>query len=98
MRRVLRRQLRRAIWPLLIAAALVIAPPAMPEADADGIHVGQRLDGVHRFRGSMDEVRVHARALTAPQITSIREFNKPIKSGPRLWLRLDAITPLGGER
>jgi hypothetical protein len=68
------------------------------ELAIDGIHVGQRLDGVHRFRGAIDEVRVHARALTASQIASIEQFNEPIKSGLRLWLRLDRITPLGGEQ
>ena len=68
------------------------------ELAIDGVHVGQRLDGVHRFRGSIDEVRVHARALTKSQIESIQQFNKPIKSGLRLWLRLDRITPLGGEQ
>jgi len=68
------------------------------ELAIDGIHVGQRLDGVHRFRGSIDEVRVYARALTPSQTASIHEFNEPIHSQLRLWLRLDRITSPGGEQ
>jgi BNR repeat-like domain/Concanavalin A-like lectin/glucanases superfamily len=82
----------------VVTAAPAGSVTAGKELAIDGIHVGQRLDGVHRFRGSIDEVRVHTRALTAAQIRSIQDFNKPINSGLRLWLRLDRITPVGGEQ
>ncbi|MFI5731796.1 exo-alpha-sialidase [Kribbella sp. NPDC051587] len=37
--------------------------------------VGQRIDGAHHFDGSMDEVRIYKRALTAAEIGSIRTSN-----------------------
>ncbi|WP_220446662.1 sialidase family protein [Nonomuraea deserti] len=56
------------------------------EFGLDGIHVGQRLDGADRFRGTLDEVRVYRRALTGAELDLIRERNLPI--GGRLGLRL----------
>lgn len=62
----------------------------------DGIHIGQRLDGAHRFHGAIDDVRVYARALRPRQIESIQESGKPIRSALRLWLPFERIE--GGER
>ncbi|MGP3929372.1 exo-alpha-sialidase [Nonomuraea sp. KM88] len=56
------------------------------EFGLDGIHVGQRLDGADRFRGTLDEVRVYRRALTGAELDLVRERNLPI--GGRLGLRL----------
>ena len=39
------------------------------------MYVGQRLDGAHHFDGSMDEVRLYKRALTATELNSIRTTN-----------------------
>ena len=39
------------------------------------MYVGQRLDGLHHFDGSLDEVRIYKRALTAAEISSIRTSN-----------------------
>jgi sialidase-1 len=82
----------------VVTAAPAGSVTAGKELAIDGIHVGQRLDGIHRFRGSIDEVRVYARALTPSQTASIHEFNEPIHSQLRLWLRLDRITSQGGEQ
>jgi len=56
------------------------------EFGLEGIHIGQRLDGVDRFRGTLDEVRVYRRAVTDPELDLIRQWNVPI--GGRLGLRL----------
>ena len=39
------------------------------------MYVGQRLDGAHHFDGSLDEVRLYKRALTATELNSIRTAN-----------------------
>ncbi|GLY75900.1 sialidase family protein [Actinoallomurus iriomotensis] len=50
----------------------------------DGIDVGQRLDNVYRFHGSISDVRVFARAVPDDQIaTTHRDL--------RLWLPLERI-------
>ncbi|MEU8102283.1 sialidase family protein [Nonomuraea muscovyensis] len=51
-----------------------------------GIHIGQRMDGVDRFRGTLDEVRVYRRALAGAELNLIRRHNLPI--GGQLGLRL----------
>ncbi|MEV4583376.1 sialidase family protein [Nonomuraea jabiensis] len=56
------------------------------EFGIEGIHVGQRLDGVDRFRGTLDEVRVYRRALADAELDLIRQWNLPV--GGRLGLRL----------
>ncbi|MEV6038995.1 sialidase family protein [Nonomuraea sp. NPDC052116] len=56
------------------------------EFGLEGIHIGQRLDGVDRFRGSLDEVRVYRRAVTDAELDLIRQWNLPV--GGRLGLRL----------
>ncbi|HCT79418.1 MAG TPA: neuraminidase [Micromonosporaceae bacterium] len=55
-----------------------------------GIHIGQRLDGVDRFLGTLDEVRLYKRALTTVELNLIRTNNLPI--GGRLGLRLQLET------
>jgi len=44
-----------------------------------GIHIGQRVDGANRFHGSIDEVRIYTRALSAVEISRLasgREVGK----------------------
>jgi sialidase-1 len=57
------------------------APPgsvtAGKEFGVQGIHVGQRVDGVNRFHGTVDEVRVYRRALSDAELDQIRLTNKP---------------------
>ncbi|MFG3706003.1 exo-alpha-sialidase [Micromonospora sp. NPDC047670] len=60
------------------------------EFGVHGLHIGQRLDGVDRFRGTLDEVRVYRRALSATELALIQERNLPI--GGRLGLRLPLET------
>ncbi|MGW4968070.1 exo-alpha-sialidase [Nonomuraea sp. NPDC004186] len=66
------------------------APPGSltlgKEFGLEGIHIGQRLDGVDRFRGSLDEVRVYRRAVTDAELDLIRQRNLPV--GGQLGLRL----------
>ena len=60
------------------------------EFGVQGIHVGQRVDGVNRFQGALDEVRVYRRALTDGELAQIRETNRPITN--RLGLALPFTT------
>jgi sialidase-1 len=53
------------------------------------MYVGQRLDGINHFDGSLDEVRIYRRALTAAEIGSIRSSN--VTTVPNVVLDL----PLG---
>jgi len=39
------------------------------------MYVGQRLDGLHHFDGSLDEVRIYKRAITSAELNSIRTSN-----------------------
>jgi hypothetical protein len=58
------------------------APPgsvtAGKEFGIQGIHIGQRVDGVNRFQGTVDEVRVYRRALSPSELDQIRLTNKPV--------------------
>ncbi|PZG00033.1 neuraminidase [Micromonospora deserti] len=75
-----------------VAAAVV--PPgsvtAGKEFGVHGIHLGQRVDGVNRFRGMLDEVRLYRRALSPTELDLIRERNLPV--GGELGLRLPLET------
>ena len=50
------------------------------------MYLGQRLDGMHRFGGLLDEARVYTRALTAAEIEAIRSTNAA--DAPNAVLRL----------
>ncbi|MEO3924965.1 sialidase family protein [Micromonosporaceae bacterium B7E4] len=56
------------------------------EFGTGGLHIGQRIDGVDRFRGTLDEVRLYRRALTATELDLIQRRNLPV--GGKLGLRL----------
>ncbi|WBB61930.1 exo-alpha-sialidase [Streptomyces sp. WMMC500] len=58
-------------------------------SDPAPVHLGQRMDGAQRFQGTMDEFRIYDRALTAAEITSLRDTNET--SGTELVAHL----PLG---
>jgi sialidase-1 len=79
--------------PVGSAAGPAGSVTAGKELTIDGIHVGQRLDGVHRFHGAIDDVRVYARALTPKQLDQIRTSNSAVPGGLRLRLPGDRIDP-----
>lgn len=60
----------------------------------DGMYVGQRLDGLSRWHGTLDEFKVYSRALTLDEINRIRTNNVPILDQLRLSLRFEAINPV----
>ncbi|WP_344883794.1 sialidase family protein [Allokutzneria multivorans] len=62
------------------------------EFGISGVHIGQRLDGTQRFRGDLDEVRVHRRALSADELHRLRTTNDPLPEAAALHLPLDKIT------
>ncbi|WP_410784884.1 exo-alpha-sialidase [Kribbella sp. C-35] len=65
-----------SIWVDGVQAASVTAPAgSVSPGRPFKMYVGQRLDGAHHFDGSMDEVRIYKRALTATEINSIRTAN-----------------------
>jgi hypothetical protein len=72
-----------------------VAPPgsvtAGKEFGVQGIDVGQRLDGVDRFRGTIDEVRVYRRALSTTELEQIRLTNRPINNSLGLNLPFTSI-------
>jgi hypothetical protein len=49
------------------------------------------VDGVNRFHGTVDEVRVYRRALSDAELDQIRLANKPIQPGLGLDLPLDQV-------
>ncbi len=61
------------------------------EFGVQGIHLGQRLDGVNRFHGSMDEVRLYRRALSPAELDLMRESNLPIGGLLGLELPLETV-------
>ena len=65
-----------SIWVDGAQAASVAAPAgSVSPGRPFKMYVGQRLDGAHHFDGSLDEVRIYKRALTAAEIASIRTSN-----------------------
>ncbi|MER7249538.1 sialidase family protein [Kribbella sp. NPDC000426] len=65
-----------SIWVDGTQAASVTAPSgSVSPGRPFKMYVGQRLDGAHHFDGSMDEVRLYKRALTATELNSIRTTN-----------------------
>lgn len=66
-----------------VEVSSAVAPPgsvtAGKEFGVQGIHVGQRLDGINRFRGTIDEVRVYRGALSPTELESIRLTNRPVR-------------------
>jgi sialidase-1 len=78
-----------------VEVASAVAPPgsvtAGQEFGVHGIHVGQRLDGVNRFHGTIDEVRVYRGALSAAELEQIRLTNEPLRSKLGLHLPFSTV-------
>ncbi|MEV0804296.1 sialidase family protein [Kribbella sp. NPDC050281] len=65
-----------SVWVDGTQAASVAAPTgSVSPGRPFKMYVGQRLDGAHHFDGSLDEVRIYKRALTATELNSIRTTN-----------------------
>jgi sialidase-1 len=58
-----------------------------------GIHLGQRIDGVDRLRGALDEVRIYRRGLSAEEIARLARSNAATPGARELRLPFDEITP-----
>jgi sialidase-1 len=54
--------------------------------------LGERLDGVYRFDGTLDEVRLYTRALSAAELDQIRLTNANIPAAQALRLPFDKIS------
>ncbi|WP_158839620.1 sialidase family protein [Saccharothrix deserti] len=55
------------------------------------IQVGQRLDNAQRFHGTLDEVRLYTRALSAAELDRVRLTNADVRDGQVLRLPLDVV-------
>jgi sialidase-1 len=73
------------------AAAPAGSVTAGKEFGVQGIHIGQRVDGVDRFHGTIDDVRVYRRALSPQELDRIRADNAPVGGKLGLWLPLETI-------
>ncbi|MGH3728611.1 MAG: LamG-like jellyroll fold domain-containing protein, partial [Micromonosporaceae bacterium] len=75
------------LWVDGAVVATVTAPAGSISPDRPfRMYAGQRLDGAHRFRGQLDEVRLYTRALTATEIAAIRSSNAATAPGAVLRL------------
>jgi hypothetical protein len=78
-----------------VEVAAATAPPgsvtAGKEFGVQGIHIGQRVDGVDRFRGTVDDVRVYRRALSERELELIRTKAAPVGGRLGLWLPFESI-------
>lgn len=63
------------------------------EFGIEGIHVGQRVDGVDRLRGSLDETLIYRRALPSAQIARLAAGGPPMERGLEVRLPFDRIDP-----
>lgn len=85
---------------VLMVDGVVVSSAAAPpgsvtegkEFGVQGLHVGQRLDGVNRLHGDVDEVRVYRRALSTAELDLIRQENLPIGGELGLRLPLDSVS------
>jgi len=70
------------------------APGSVSQTVSFQIQVGQRLDNVYRFDGTLDEVRIYNRALSAAELDQVRLRNADPRRGEVLRLPFD--TPARG--
>jgi sialidase-1 len=79
-----------------VEVASTVVPPGSvtdgKEFGVQGIHIGQRVDGVDRFHGTLDDVRVYRRALTPAELDLVRLWNLPVGGRLGLWLPLENVT------
>lgn len=59
----------------------------------EGIHLGQRIDGVDRLRGALDETRIYRRALSLREIQLLARTNAPPTGALELRLPFEQIVP-----
>ncbi|WP_202805985.1 LamG domain-containing protein [Actinopolymorpha alba] len=62
------------------------------EFGVSGIHLGQRVDGTGRFRGTIDEVRIYRRALSDEEIRLLSTSSAPVHGALELRLPFEKIT------
>lgn len=74
-------------WGVQVASAAAPAGSISPGRPFR-MYVGQRLDGLHRFDGTLDEVRIYRRALTADELKRIYTSNSTDVPGAVLDLPL----------
>jgi sialidase-1 len=55
------------------------------------IHLGQRLDGTQRLRGSLDEIRLYNRALAGTEIGQLFSSNAALPDGLQIRLPMDSV-------
>ncbi|MFC0628999.1 exo-alpha-sialidase [Kribbella deserti] len=78
-----------SIWVDGVQVATATAPAgSISPARPFKMYVGQRLDGLHRFDGTLDEVRMYRRALTADELKRIHATNATDVPGAVLNLPL----------
>ncbi|MGV9453745.1 LamG-like jellyroll fold domain-containing protein [Streptomyces sp. NPDC003635] len=70
-------------------------PGSVSDTSPFGVHIGQRMDGRAFFSGSIDEVRVWNRALTADELNRVRRTNSGPTSGTVMRLPLDQVAAGG---
>lgn len=56
-----------------------------------GVHVGQRMDSRAHFTGSIDEVRVHDRALSDAEVEGLRTGDAPVTRDTVVRLPMDRV-------
>ncbi len=54
-----------------------------------GIHLGENLDSTDPFTGTLDEMRIHTRALSAAELDAMRAANTTPANGLALHLPLN---------
>lgn len=63
------------------------------EFGIQGIHIGQRPDGVNRFKGTMDDVRIYKRALSRSQILLLSRRDALLPRDQVLRLEFEDVLP-----
>jgi BNR repeat-like domain/Concanavalin A-like lectin/glucanases superfamily len=63
------------------------------EFGIEGLHLGQRIDGVDRLRGSLDETLIYRRALSTAEIGRLAAGHRPVARRLEVRLPFDRIDP-----
>ena len=63
------------------------------EFGIQGIHLGQRIDGVDRLRGALDEVRIYRRGLSTKEVARLARSNSDAPGAQELRLAFEEIAP-----
>lgn len=82
---------------LYVDGALVASGPDEPgsisQIVAWQLEIGQRLDGIDRFDGALDDIRYYNRALSTNELNAIATSNAPDPAGLVLRLPFNTISP-----